>query len=214
MRIAKPALIEKKEKSSHKRRAEIQSTALRQCAPWQRIIVISQICPAVTGLWSIASPPIAVQITGNWPITLSPALLQQWSSLSPRRSRWRGPVSPCLSGSGMSPLEGLQSTSLKGMSCRESCPSPRPPSVSKFFHWAAEAERRPVIYVKSVLKLPFSSFPLLPDNPTPLSRLCWSCQSVQTLHTAVITISNCSLALYSLCHMSLGLKLVVMTFFA
>lgn len=91
MRIAKPALIQKKENPSHKRRAEIQSTALRQCAPWQRIIVISLICPAVTGLWSIASPPIAVQITGNWPITLSPALLQQWSSLSPRRSRWRDP---------------------------------------------------------------------------------------------------------------------------
>ncbi|CAB1427603.1 unnamed protein product [Pleuronectes platessa] len=41
----------------------------------------------------------------------------------PREESVEGSVSPCLSGSGMSAPEGLQSTSLKGMSCRETCPS-------------------------------------------------------------------------------------------
>ena len=76
--------------------------------------------------------------------------------------------------------------------------------MSEFFYLALEAEQHSIITAESILKW---LSPLLRANPTPLSRLCWSCQSVPTLHLAVITISNCSV-----CQMSLGLKLVVMTF--
>lgn len=54
------------------------------------------------------------------------------------------------------------------------------------------------------------ALPLLRGNPTPLSRLCRSCQFVRT-YPLNYHFPNCSRPYQSLCHMSLGLKLTVMT---
>lgn len=51
---------------------------------------ITNLSGTMTGPENIPSPPTAVQITGNWPITLSPGLLL-WSSLSPGRNWCRDP---------------------------------------------------------------------------------------------------------------------------
>lgn len=45
------------------------------------------------------------QISGNWPITLSPGSSRRWSSVSPWQEPARGAVPPRLRGSGMSTLE-------------------------------------------------------------------------------------------------------------
>lgn len=80
--------------------------------------VICQICLTLTGPENISPLHTAVQITGNWPITLSP-YLPQYSLSAPDKEPLEGSVSPCLSGSGMSPPEGPQSTHFKGLPCRE-----------------------------------------------------------------------------------------------
>lgn len=86
-----------------------------------------QICPSLTALWNIPSPPTAVQITGNWPITLSPvhgaACVRGGAGgrTSLTSSEWLRYVDP---GGAAAP------TSRVGMSCRESGPSLcRPPTV-------------------------------------------------------------------------------------
>lgn len=107
--------------------------------------------------------------------------------------------------------EGLLPTSLKGMSHRGNCPSPDLPVFENSSSplWRQSSIRsRPAKSIQSSLP----RAPLLKDNPTPLSRLCCSCQSEPTLRTTVITISNRSQAPHSVCHMSPGLKLDVMTF--
>lgn len=60
----------------------------------------------------------------------------------------------------------------------------------------------------------FNTAPLLQDDPTPLSHLCWSCHSVWTLYVATCYNYNFKLLTNpcSMCHMSLGIKLAVMTF--
>lgn len=97
------------------------------CALLQSIIGILQTDPPVKSQKkkekNITPSPSPVQITGNCPITLSPGLLNCSSSLL-YEEQTHVFVSPCLSGSGMLPPEGLQFTFLKGISHGESCPSP------------------------------------------------------------------------------------------
>lgn len=92
---------------------------------------------------------------------------------------------------------------LKGTSCRESRRSADLPARHNSSSKAPKAEQRSIGDTKSI----WNSFA---PSPTPLSRLCQSCQFVRT-HPLNYHFPNCSRPYQSPCHLSPGLKLAVMT---
>lgn len=113
-----------------------------------------------------------------------------------------GPISPCLRGWGMSAAQPFNE--------RKRAVNHQASQCVKI----SSSKLSTLSGIWSVSLRAFNTAPLLQDDPTPLSHLCWSCHSVWTLYVATCYNYNFKLLTNpcSMCHMSLGIKLAVMTF--